>query len=105
MVTFHIVDDALSLPKDAATAVFCGGVDANGRRGCKKTIWVSPSRKPELAGEDVVVRGEFSDLAWDVEGVPVVEVPGAGAFIPEWPEIVSGIVRGLPTAPDPQSSR
>lgn len=104
-VTFHIVNDVLSLPKSVATTVFCGGVEANGRRGCRNTIWISPIGSPDIMAGDVVVCGEFSDIVRDVEGVDVLEVSGAGKFIPEWPEIISRIVLEQPIMPRPQSPR
>lgn len=85
-VSFVIVQDARQIPNDADVVVVCGEADDAGRRGRRKTIWLSPRRTDVEPGKtQLVVIGALSIAAaeyGDQDGVIIVE--GSGDYIPDW---------------------
>lgn len=85
-VSFAIVRHARQIPKNAEVVVVCGAADNAGRRGWRKTIWLSPTRiDMKLDNKQLLVVGGLSavsGLYGDQVGVTVVE--GADEYIPEW---------------------
>lgn len=85
-VSFAIVRHAKQIPKNAEVVVVCGAADNAGRRGSRKTIWLSPTRVDiKLDNKQLLVVGGLSavsGLYGDQVGVTVVE--GADEYIPEW---------------------
>lgn len=85
-VSFVIVQDARQIPNDADVVVVCGEADDAGRRGRRKTIWLSPRRTDVEPGKtQLVVIGALSIAAaeyGDQGGVIIVD--GSGDYIPDW---------------------
>ena len=94
LVTFRFVDDALRLPTDAGCVVFCGKSNSCGRRGNGMSIWLSPSADAAVVQDDVVIVGEFSSVAQQWQGYNVIEILGAGDFVPSWPSVLSRLISG-----------
>ena len=94
LVTFRFVDDALRLPTDAGCVVFCGKSNSCGRRGNGMSIWLSPSADAAVVQDDVVIVGEFSSVAQQWQGYTVIEILGAGDFVPSWPSVLSRLISG-----------
>lgn len=89
--TFGIAEGAEAVPTDADYVVVCGTARAAGVRGRKKTVWLSPDRPVEaMKAGDAVVVGAFAE-ARDLFGADALVVDGAAAYIPDWPEIVTGL--------------
>lgn len=93
LITFRFVDDVLKLPKNAEVVAFCGRSKSCGRRGRRRTIWVSPPGGAAVVSGDTVIVGEFSSASACWEAVDAVEVPGAADFIPSWPRELTSVVR------------
>lgn len=86
MVSFVIAQDARQIPDEAEVVVVCGEADDAGRRGLRKTIWLSPKRTDVKPGKtQLVVIGALSTASveyGDRDGVIIVE--GSGDYIPDW---------------------
>lgn len=85
LVTFRFIKESRELPDDAEVVVFCGKTETCGRRGKRRTMWLSPSGNAAVAPGDTIIIGEFSAGAWKWAELGAIEIPGVGDYIPSWP--------------------
>ena len=85
LVTFRFIKDVGDLPDGAEVVVFCGKAESCGRRGVKRTMWLSPSVNAPVAPGDTIIIGEFSAGAWKWGELGAIEISGAGDYISSWP--------------------
>ena len=83
-VSLVIVMNARYIPANAEVVVICGAADDAGRRGQRKTIWLSPKRTDIQASENqMVVVGALSSVSYGL-GIGVMQIEGASDYIPNW---------------------
>ena len=75
-----------------ADSHLCGDADACLRRGTSRPVWMSPSESSPVVGGDIVIKGEFDDSDLEFDRCDVIEVPGTGRYIPNWPEMLPAVL-------------
>lgn len=81
---FVIVMNTRYIPENAEVVVICGAADDAGRRGRRKTIWLSPKRTDIQTSENqMVVVGALSSVSYGL-GIGVMQIEGASDYIPNW---------------------
>lgn len=101
-VSFVIVQDARQIPDDAEVVVVCGEAEDAGRRGRRKTIWLSPKRMDlRLDAGQVIIGGTLSSLP-EISGKEenVIRIEGAGDYIPNWMSLLCSLSKAMDAAFD-----
>ena len=98
--SFVVAQDARQIPDEAEVVVVCGEADDAGRRGRRKTIWLSPKRMDlRLDARQVIIVGTLSSLpeiSGSVENV--VRIEGAGDYIPNWMSLLCSLSKTMDAA-------